>query len=157
MAVGPVGLPSTTWVPPVGFVWTSNSSTSPAAQFQNTSWSQLTNRFLIGAGGSYSLDSTGGSTTHTLTVAQMPAHSHSGSITAVGDHTHTGTYYADTGNGQFDYFDDASYRVYTTKSNEAAAATGAHTHTVTIGNTVSGNAFGIMNPYLGRYIWRRVS
>lgn len=49
------------------------------------------------------------------------------------------------------------YRVYTTKSNEAAAATGAHTHTVTIGNTGSGNAFGIMNPYLGRYIWRRVS
>lgn len=157
MAVGAVSVPSKTWVPPVGMILTTGSPTSPAALYDGTSWARITDRFLIGAGGSYSLDSTGGSTTHTLTVAQMPAHSHSGSITAVGDHTHTGTYYADTGNGEFDYFDDASYRVYTTKSNEAAAATGAHTHTVTIGNTGSGNAFGIMNPYLGRYIWRRVS
>lgn len=36
----------------------------------------LQNRFLVGAGSSYSLGATGGANTVTLTVAQMPSHNH---------------------------------------------------------------------------------
>jgi microcystin-dependent protein len=36
----------------------------------------LTNRFPVGAGDTYSVGSTGGAATHTLTTAQLPAHSH---------------------------------------------------------------------------------
>ena len=88
MAVGTVSVPSKTWVPPVGMILTTGSPTSPAALYDGTSWARITDRFLIGAGGNYSLGSTGGSTSHTLTVAEMPAHSHSGSISAVGNHQH---------------------------------------------------------------------
>ena len=41
----------------------STSSTSPATLFGGT-WQQLKDRFLIGAGGNYSVNSTSGSTTH---------------------------------------------------------------------------------------------
>ena len=36
----------------------------------------LRDRFVVGAGGSYSVGATGGAATHTLTVAEMPSHSH---------------------------------------------------------------------------------
>ena len=36
----------------------------------------LWNRFVIGGGGDYTVGSSGGKAAHTLTVAEMPAHSH---------------------------------------------------------------------------------
>ena len=36
----------------------------------------LRNRFVVGAGSSYSLGATGGEAEHTLTVSEMPSHSH---------------------------------------------------------------------------------
>ena len=38
----------------------------------------LRNRFVVGAGGSYNVQTTGGEATHVLTVAEMPNHTHSG-------------------------------------------------------------------------------
>lgn len=152
MAVGGVGLPSSGWVPPVGFVMTTGSSTSPGVTYAGTSWSQITNCFLIGAGGSYSLGSTGGSSTHTLTVAQMPAHSHSGSITSVGNHTHT--FSSRNGTSQSYYIQDGSGCKYTVT--KTTSSSGSHSHSVTINNNGNGAAFNIMNPYVGKYIWRRV-
>lgn len=155
MAVGPVGLSSKSWVPPVGFIMSTGSSTSPAAQYTNTSWTQIKNCFIIGAGGNYSLGSTGGSTSHTLTVAEMPAHSHSGSITAVGNHTHTLTAYT-AGNTYFDY--DPEYASYHYGSATYTTSTdGAHTHTVSIGYSGGGGSFSILNPYIGKYVWRRIA
>lgn len=81
---------------PVGSIYMSVASTSPATLFGGT-WVQLKDRFLIGAGGSYSAGATGGATTHTLTVAEMPSHNHSFTGSAVtsggisANHTHTGT------------------------------------------------------------------
>lgn len=56
---------------PIGSVWLSTSSTSPASLFGGT-WTQLTNAVLRAA------TSTGyiGSDTHTLTEAEMPKHYH---------------------------------------------------------------------------------
>lgn len=56
---------------PIGSVWLSNSSTSPASLFGGT-WTQLTNAVLRAA------TSTGyiGSDTHTLTINEMPSHNH---------------------------------------------------------------------------------
>lgn len=155
MAVGPVGLSSKSWVPPVGFIMSTGSPTSPAAQYANTSWTQIKNYFIIGAGGNYSLGSTGGSTSHTLTVAEMPAHSHSGSITAVGDHTHTLTAYT-ASNTYFEY--DPEYGSYCYGVTTYTTSTdGAHTHTVFIGYSGGGGSFSILNPYIGKYVWRRIA
>lgn len=67
---------------PVGSIYMSVNSQSPATLFGGT-WEQLKDRFLIGAGSSYTNGSTGGATTHThttaghtLTVNEMPSHQH---------------------------------------------------------------------------------
>jgi len=52
---------------------TANESDKPAAKFGGT-WEQITDMFLVGAGGSYGLGSTGGEASHVLTLAEMPAH-----------------------------------------------------------------------------------
>lgn len=60
---------------PVGSIYLSVESTSPASLFGGT-WTRLKDRFLLGAGSSYSNGDTGGSKTVTLTEAQIPAHTH---------------------------------------------------------------------------------
>jgi microcystin-dependent protein len=52
----------------------------------------LTDRFVVAAGGSYAVGSTGGANTVTLTINQMPTHNHSGSTTDGGAHNHDVTY-----------------------------------------------------------------
>lgn len=68
---------------PVGAIYQSTASTSPASLFGG-SWSQITSRFLYAATSS---NWTGGSNTHTLSVSEMPSHTHAGSIilNSVGD------------------------------------------------------------------------
>ena len=53
----------------------SANSTSPASIFGGT-WTQLMDKFVVGAGHLYSVGSTGGAATVTLTEAQLPAHAH---------------------------------------------------------------------------------
>lgn len=69
---------------PVGSVYISTSPTSPAELFGG-SWTQLTDRFLLGAGSTYSAGQTGGSATHTLTIEEMPKHRHNQMANANGN------------------------------------------------------------------------
>lgn len=55
----------------VGYVWVSYTSTSPASIIGGT-WTAITGRFPYFNAGT----GTGGSNTHTLTVSQMPSHTH---------------------------------------------------------------------------------
>lgn len=61
---------------PVGSIYLSVNSTSPASLFGGT-WEQVKDRFLLGAGSSYANGTTGGEATHALTVNEMPEHRHS--------------------------------------------------------------------------------
>ena len=60
---------------PVGAIYMSVNSTSPASLFGGT-WEQLKDKFLLGAGNTYSNGSTGGEATHTLSENEMPNHNH---------------------------------------------------------------------------------
>jgi microcystin-dependent protein len=69
----------TTFVTGMIIMWSGASSAIP------TGWRlcdgtngtpNLTNRFVVGAGGAYAVGSNGGSATKTLSVAEMPTHSH---------------------------------------------------------------------------------
>ena len=61
---------------PIGAVYLSTSSTSPATLFGGT-WERIEDKFIVPAGGSYAaLGETGGSATVKLTVAQLPEHRH---------------------------------------------------------------------------------
>ena len=62
---------------PVGAVYISANSTSPASLFGGT-WESIGGRFLLAADSTYTAGSTGGEATHKLTVSEMPSHQHIG-------------------------------------------------------------------------------
>ena len=61
---------------PVGSIYISVNSTSPASLFGGT-WEILNDVFLLAAGSYANAGTFGGEAEHTLTVDEMPAHSHS--------------------------------------------------------------------------------
>ena len=88
---------------PIGSIYSSTEDTSPATLFGFGTWDQIKDRFLLAAGDTYAAGNTGGAANHTLTVDEMPSHSHTftGSSVNTGNnsvgHTHTYTdYYATT-------------------------------------------------------------
>ena len=84
------GAPLLNLVYPVGSIYWSSNNTNPATLFGGT-WTQIKDRFILAAGDSYSNGATGGAATVTLTVSNMPSHSHSFTPSGtVGSHTHTG-------------------------------------------------------------------
>ena len=143
---------------PVGSIYMSMSATNPATLFGVGTWARISQgRMLLGADDSgYKAGATGGEATHTLSVNEMPAHSHG--ISNSGDHTHfvygsddrNGAGYAGDGidTGGNGHFGDRNNR-YTTSS------AGAHTHT--IDNAGGGAAHNNMPPYLVCYIWQRTA
>lgn len=67
---------------PVGGVYISASNVSPASIWPGTSWTRIAaGTFLVSSGGAttgdYAVGKTGGSSSVTLTVDQMPSHGHS--------------------------------------------------------------------------------
>lgn len=154
MAIGIVkGLTVAADTPPVGFVWKSASPISPAAIFAGTTWSQLKDRAIIAAGGSYANGSTGGRASVTLTTKEMPAHNHSGSTSSAGAHTHTATVcIADTYNEGVMTWG----HIHIGNDTRTTSSAGAHSHSVSIRNTGNGKAFSILNPYIVRYMWERI-
>jgi hypothetical protein len=71
---------------PVGSVYISVTDTSPEALFGGT-WQRIEDRFLLAAGDSYPLGSTGGEVQHALTAAELPQHTHGYDYTGQSDVT----------------------------------------------------------------------
>ncbi|MGI6117844.1 MAG: phage baseplate protein [Bilifractor sp.] len=69
-------LPFLESVYPVGAIYISTVSTSPATLFGFGTWEAIEGKFLLASSDTYTAGSTGGEATHTLTGAEMPAHSH---------------------------------------------------------------------------------
>ena len=119
---------------PIGSIYLSINSTNPKTFFGGE-WEQLKDRFLLGAGDTYAAGSTGGEAAHTLTVNEMPSHSHANyggaSTTSSG------------GSEGMDSFADgfSSFR----KIEQGTYATGG------------GAAHNNMPPYLTVYMWKRIA
>ena len=60
---------------PIGSIYCSEDPTEPETLFGGT-WERIKDRFLLAAGSSYKAGATGGEATHTLTIDEMPSHSH---------------------------------------------------------------------------------
>lgn len=119
---------------PVGSIYmTYDANFNPANTFGG-SWTRIQDRFLLGAGSSYSSGSVGGAATHTLTTNEMPSHSHqaleSNRIVNVS-----------SGEG------------YTVPVGNTYGSTGRYSTTSTGG----GRAHNNMPPYLVVNIWRRTA
>lgn len=78
---------------PVGSIYMSTSSTNPGTLFTGTTWSQITDRFLVAMGTTYkTAGGTGGASSVTLATGNLPSHRHSVSITSGNQsagHTHS--------------------------------------------------------------------
>ena len=60
---------------PIGSIYMSVNSTSPSTLFGGT-WEKIKDTFLLASGDIYSNGATGGEATHTLTIDEMPSHTH---------------------------------------------------------------------------------
>lgn len=140
---------------PVGSIYMSMVDTDPATLFGVGTWARISQgRMLLGADDStYKAGATGGEATHTLTAAEMPAHSHSGTTSWNGDHSH-GVRDADYHEGYGNSFDSGDWgpQRYIPTSNA-----GNHNHTFTTDNAGGGAAHNNMPPYLVCYIWQRTA
>ena len=126
---------------PVGSIYISANSTSPAELFGGT-WEQIKDRFLLAAGDTYAAGSTGGEATHTLTVNEMPSHAHNFDDYISG--------YPDTSNriGR-DNFTMPLINIL-----DPSDTVGAGQYTNAAGNSKPHNN---MPPYLAVYMWQRTA
>lgn len=132
------------WLHPVGSIYQSTVSTSPATLFGGT-WEQLSGRFLIAANSTYTAGSTGGEASHTLTVEEMPSHeghlySNRDGASSVGDigyylPTDSMKTYGEIGRGWYERGNGEYY--------PAAHSLGG------------GQAHNNLPPYLAVYMWKR--
>ena len=122
---------------PTGFVLCDGNNSTP----------DLRNRFVVGAGDSYSVNNTGGNSSVTLSESQLPSHNHS-ATSSVNDPGH-----------HHEYIDqyvviNAGYRPWPANNNDCQQrnidttnATTGITVSTTIGNTGSGSAIENSPPY----------
>lgn len=120
---------------PVGSIYISVNETNPTNYFGGT-WERIQDTFLLCAGSTYSAGSTGGEATHTLTVDEMPSHSHSNPCAVV--YNGNATYYRSLFATNSDFWSKSDW-------NNATASTGG------------GQAHNNMPPYLAVYVWKRTA
>lgn len=61
---------------PVGSIFMKATDTDNPGSVIGDTWVQIQGKFLLGTSPSYAIKSTGGATTHTLTVNEIPSHNH---------------------------------------------------------------------------------
>ncbi len=113
---------------PVGSIYMSVNSTSPASIFGGT-WEKIRGKFLLAEGDDYIAGSVGGEAAHTLTTTEMPSHHH-------------GAVYSQHGSATKKY---AWY-------NEMGTAMGYNS--IPQGG---GQPHNNMPPYLAVYVWKRTA
>ena len=122
---------------PVGAIYISTVSTSPASLFGGT-WTQIKDRFLYSVGDTAFAGQQGGEISHTLTINEMPPHQHPV------------------------YADEAFCAVSTGNNNLwkqalVNASSPAIVEYMRIGSSGGGLAHNNMPPYLSVYMWQRVA
>ena len=150
---------------PVGAIFLSTVNTNPATYLGFGTWSIWgSGRVPVGVNTSDSnfntVEKTGGASTHTLTLAQIPGHTHSVSGTAAsnGAHTHQLGINADSVQKGSNY-DKPNNASATTSKGYTSTSAGAHTHSVS-GTAASQGGSGAHNnlqPYITCYMWKRTA
>lgn len=159
-------LPILDLIHPIGSIYWSTDSISPATLFGGT-WEQIKDTFILAAGSIYSAGSTGGEASHTLTVAETPAHTHTrGTMNITGVITYITADSANISNsgypttGAFRWSNEA----YSQRAS-LASGTGSRdlnfdasrSWTGATSSVGSGNSHNNMPPYLVAYCWKRVA
>ena len=155
---------------PVGSIYMSVNNVSPAT-FLGGKWEQIQDTFLLSAGSKHSAGSIGGEETHTLSVAETPAHTHTrgtmditGTIRVVGSLSSSGwTVNTQTGGAFYEIVQNSSVQTFAqcvenTNDNTSYAGFQASRNWTGETSSVGGNtAHNNMPPYLTVYMWKRIS
>ncbi|RSX53931.1 short tail fiber protein [Bifidobacterium goeldii] len=123
---------------PVGAIYATMKNTNPD-QFIGGSWQQIaTDRFLVGAGRSYAASATGGRSSVTLGIANIPKHQHSLTLEMTSNGGKTDTVAGGMGAGK------GSKGIF---------------YTSFAGGDGNGNTqpFSILPPYTAVYFWQRIA
>ena len=122
---------------PVGFVVTLGVSTSPATLYGFGTWTAITGRVIVGRDSGQTefdtLNETGGAKTHTLTTAEIPAHTHP------------------------DY--PINYGFTPSGANLVGAMdiSAGIPQSAATGSTGGGGAHNNLQPYIVKYVWERTA
>lgn len=133
----------------------------------------LQERVPVGKTSNTTLGATGGNSDISLNVSQMPLHSHSATVDAIGAHTHGitdnghnhtqltinddynnsgGNTYPENSNPSFAGYDMAGSKTWNNISTAYTGISinqaGSHSHGITIGNEGSGQSIDIRNKYI---------
>lgn len=120
---------------PIGSIYSSTAATSPADLFGGT-WERIKGRFIWGIDDGENAGDTGGEKTHTLTVNEMPSHSH-----------YQKRYWGSSGSANQAYTSGAEFtnpNVYGSQIDTTHSTGGDQPH-------------NNMPPYYGAYVWRRTA
>lgn len=136
---------------PIGSVYITFNTANPSTFFGGT-WEKIQGKFLLGTDSTqgWTLGTTGGEKTHTLTVNEMPSHTHNVLSGAGGNYTFVASppeYTPSGGNSRY-YF---KYQGVTSELNVGGA--GLVNNSYTGGGATHNN----MPPYIAVYMWRRIS
>lgn len=144
---------------PVGSVYmNATNSTNPATLLGFGTWVAFgAGRVPVGFDGSDALfnaaEKTGGSKD-----AIVVAHSHTGSTSSAGAHSHSITLPLQD-NAAYAYQNGPQERYVRLETNTVwnTSSAGAHTHDVTVGSTGSSGTNGNVQPYITVYMWKRTA
>lgn len=145
---------------PVGSIYESTVSTSPATLFGGTWVAMDAGRVLVAqgkaaTGTTFTAGATGGEEKHKLTTSEMPAHDHT--MSSAGEHNHefAGTQSSsDDKTTEYEQTGDYSRTRAWLKTNYTQKS-GSHTHT--INSTGGGEAHNNLQPYEVVYRWKRTA
>lgn len=156
---------------PVGSIYWSKNATNPSYLFGGT-WVQIKDKFILAAGTTYKINTSGGAATHKLTTSEMPSHNHgvgTYAVTGAFELRHSaggGTVYTDTNGG------------ITAEANNGSQVWNSASQLVTQSGTTdivklyaksgqgfagfsassgSGTAHNNMPPYITAYCWERTA
>ena len=118
---------------PIGSIYITTTNVSPSTIFGGT-WEQLKDRFLLACGDKYNPGTTGGEEEHTLSIDEMPSHSH------------------DTANPNIIANDNGENPI-TFKNGTDARVSQNTRATVNVGGNLPHNN---MPPYITVYVWKRI-
>ena len=158
---------------PIGSVYmTFDGQADPATMFGGT-WTQIEDRFLLGASTNHPVEELGGNNDVALTIDNLPTHNHTGTTTIYShNHTPSTSGYNFTLNKDIsgDNTDVERLKIQLNVSGTRRAMTALnmgsinqtkytntdnHYHSLSIGNTGNGQAFSTMPEYISVYMWRR--
>lgn len=140
---------------PIGSIYLSVNSTSPAVLFGGT-WEQLKDRVLVGAGNSYAVNSTGGSNTRNISHSHGSNNSRNGTLSAAIGSTNSSPSYMGFKHANELDIHQAGEATYTVTGGVIGGGSFNH-WTQVWGTTADGgtNSLDVRQPYLAVYMWKR--